>query len=104
MTNLATACSVDVADVVESSEANNSCSDTVTVTGIDLPVQKLTAAGLVNPGDTIVYTLAYENRGALTATDVTISETVPVGTVYVAAGSAAWSCADNYAREHNLST
>ena len=95
LTNLATACSVDVADVVdESNEANNSCSDTVTVTGIDLRVQKLSAAGLVNPGDTIVYTLAYENRGALAATGVTISETVPAGTVYVAAGSAAWSCAD----------
>ena len=43
----------------------------------------------------LVYTLAYRNIGAGTATGVVISETVPDQTAFNAAGSSpGWSCAD----------
>lgn len=95
LSNVSTACSVDTSDAIdESNETNNSCSDSVTVTGVNLSVSKSTTSSVVSPGDTITYALAYENQGNELATGVTLSETVPVGTVFVAAGSGAWDCVD----------
>ena len=41
--------------------------------------------GNVLPGDPINYTLAFTNTGTMTATNVVITDTVPVGATYVAA-------------------
>lgn len=44
----------------------------------------------------VLYTLAYANLGTSTATNVKITETVPLNTNFVAANSwIGWSCADN---------
>jgi uncharacterized repeat protein (TIGR01451 family) len=42
----------------------------------------LTAAG---PGDTLVYTLAYQNTGSASANATTITDNIPAGTTFVAA-------------------
>ena len=47
------------------------------------------------PGNVVVYTLTYINVGDIAATGVTVSETVPANTAFVASASTAgWSCAD----------
>jgi len=61
----------------------------------DLVIDKRADVQIVDEGDTIVYTLAYSNVGDQDATGVVISDSVPVGTVFRAAGSdPRWSCAD----------
>ena len=46
------------------------------------------------PGGAVTYTVDYSNVGDQAATGVTITETVPVGSVFVAAATNPWSCAD----------
>ncbi|WP_054030668.1 DUF11 domain-containing protein [Desulfatitalea tepidiphila] len=41
-------------------------------------------AGIVDPGDTLSYTIAISNTGAIDATGVVLSDTVPANTTYVA--------------------
>jgi uncharacterized repeat protein (TIGR01451 family) len=41
------------------------------------------AGGLVNPGDTINYTIVISNVGVAPATNITVSDTLPTGTTYV---------------------
>lgn len=50
----------------------------------------------VNPGDTVVYTLSYENKGEFKAENVVIKETVPVNSTFNQASSTAgWVCVPN---------
>jgi uncharacterized repeat protein (TIGR01451 family)/fimbrial isopeptide formation D2 family protein len=61
----------------------------------DLVIDKRADVQIVDEGDTIIYTLAYSNVGDQDATGVVISDSVPGGTVFRAAGSdPRWSCAD----------
>ncbi len=53
----------------------------------DKQVEKLVAAEDVLPGDVLVYSLHYENKGDQSATGVALKDPVPANTVYVA-GSA----------------
>lgn len=63
----------------------------MTLTKTDSDVSS-TAGGLIS------YTLTYTNTGNQAATGVTLTETVPANTAFVAAGSTAtWSCADGSA-------
>ena len=58
-------------------------------------VSKTDGGVIVEPGDTIVYTLTYTNTGSVAATDVVITETVPVTTTFVlTASTPGWSCPD----------
>ncbi len=57
-------------------------------------ITKFDGGAAATPGSTIVYTLTYGNRGSREATAVRITETVPAGAIYRAAGSTpGWSCA-----------
>lgn len=64
-----------------------------------LAVSKTAGAGTVGPGQNIVYTLHYSNTGTDQATHVSLSDTLPVNTTFVAAsdggtntaGVAGWS-------------
>ena len=48
------------------------------------------------PGDTLVYTLTYDNIGTRGAAGVEITETVPANATFdVGSSTAGWSCADN---------
>lgn len=61
----------------------------------DLNIVKTADRNTISPGMTVVFTLTYSNVGGQDATGVEITETVPAGTTFDAAGSTAgWSCAD----------
>ncbi|MGK2947075.1 MAG: VWA domain-containing protein [Acidimicrobiales bacterium] len=62
---------------------------------VDLAVEKDDGLVTADPGDTLTYDIDYENLGSVGATGVVLSETVPVGTTFHAAGSTpGWTCAD----------
>lgn len=72
-----------------------STSEILTVTGVDLALSKDDGVLSAAPGDTLTYTLTFENIGNVDATGVAITDTVPLYTVFDLAGSTAgWSCAD----------
>ncbi|MBT4756744.1 MAG: DUF11 domain-containing protein, partial [Chloroflexi bacterium] len=82
-------CTVDPDDVNgEDDETNNDCSDTVVVTGPPPEITKSSDSGgdddgIVEPGDTITYTINIENTSGEVQTDVVISDLLPTGTSYV---------------------
>ncbi|UCE37407.1 MAG: DUF11 domain-containing protein [Thermoplasmata archaeon] len=55
----------------------------VTVTAPDMTITKTANVSEVDPGDTIVYTLFYENHGSGVATDVVVTDTIPLHTTFV---------------------
>jgi uncharacterized repeat protein (TIGR01451 family) len=76
-------------------ESNIDVEQTPVDTRPDLSVLKSTSATGFLPGQTVVYQLDYRNQGNGPATGVRVIETVPEGTVFVAASSTpGWSCAD----------
>ncbi len=66
------------------------------ITGIDLAIVKDDGGVTVQPGDDIIYTLNYTNLGNGPATNVVISDVVPVNTSFNAALSpVGWTCLPN---------
>jgi len=60
---------------------------------VDLGLTKDDGGVTADPGNTLVYTLTYQNLGSNLATGVTITETVPVETSFNSAiSSPGWSC------------
>jgi uncharacterized repeat protein (TIGR01451 family) len=58
-------------------------------------VTKDDSATSVTAGNTIIYTIEVANNGSHDASNVTVSDTVPTGTTFVAASSTGgWSCTD----------
>jgi len=55
----------------------------VSVTVNGKQVKKKIAAKGVQPGDEIIYTLAYVNSGTEAAKDVVISDPIPAGTIFI---------------------
>jgi uncharacterized repeat protein (TIGR01451 family) len=81
-------------DITEITKTNNSASETITVTGIDVKITETDNSGgqAMTPGQVILYTLTYQEAGTLTATGVTITTAVPAYTTFDAADSSAgWS-------------
>lgn len=63
--------------------------------GPDLGVVKSDGGQTVQPGEEVVYQVTVRNDGTRPATGVVVRETVPQGTVYLAAlSSPRWSCSD----------
>lgn len=61
---------------------------------VDLRLLKEDGGITAEPGDTIVYTLRYENRGTQTAAGVFLTEQVPANTTFVGpSGPEGWDCA-----------
>jgi uncharacterized repeat protein (TIGR01451 family) len=50
-----------------------------------ISVEKTVNAATASPGDTVVYTIYYNNTGSVTAGSVWINDTLPVGLTYVSA-------------------
>ena len=65
----------------------------VTVKEAGREVKKRTAAETIEPGEEIIYTIRYVNRGDLEATNVDVKNPVPINTVYVS-GSASGKGSD----------
>ncbi|MEO8502468.1 MAG: hypothetical protein ABI609_01085 [Acidobacteriota bacterium] len=79
----------------DSNPANN-CSTTSTPVGG--PNMTLSKSALPNPvaaGQTLTYTLSFQNLGNLPSSNTILSETVPANTTFTTTGSSAgWSCAN----------
>lgn len=68
---------------------------TVTADAIDMAITKSDPSGPYIPGDTIPYNLQVQNLGNVTATGITVTETVPTDTTFNAgASTSGWSCAN----------
>ena len=82
------------AGYVETNPANNSATDTTAVTvASDLLVQKTSAAGVVDRGQTFSYTITLRNAGPSDARDVTLTDVLPADTTFVSlAAPALYSC------------
>ena len=67
----------------ESNAANNSASDTNTVTGATttLEVAKSDGVAIVNAGTTTTYTITVKNAGSITAQAVSLTDTLPAANV-----------------------
>ena len=74
--------SVKAVDEPQSSTANDSASASVTPPQADLAVTKSVAAARPNPGDSDSFTITVTNNGPDTATNVTLSDVLPVGLGY----------------------
>jgi uncharacterized repeat protein (TIGR01451 family) len=79
----------DAASGSDSNPADNSATDTDTLTGlgVDLALTITDGATTVLPGGAIVYTLNYSNTGNQTASGVVITERLPAGTTFNAGAS-----------------
>ena len=74
------------------------CTATATtmVTGVvDLAITKSDSADPVTAGQLLTYTLTVSNAGPSTASDVEVSDTLPVGVVFQSAGGTGWGCAED---------
>ena len=61
----------------------------------NLTIVKTTEAETANPGDVVVYSVAWDNIGTQAATDVMVTEAVPVGTTFAEDDSSdRWLCDD----------
>ena len=78
-------------------------SETITVTSLDLAVVKTVSNATPNIGDTITYTIQITNNGASDATNVSLTDNLPVGVTYISntvssgffnAGSGLWTVGD----------
>jgi uncharacterized repeat protein (TIGR01451 family) len=87
------ACIDHLNTIVESIETNN-CNTALTVVGTpDLAVSKTALTNPVSPGQNEVYTINVVNIGNVDATAVSIDDTLPVGTTFVAAiGTNGFTC------------
>ncbi len=76
--------------------SNNSDDESNTVVAVpDLIVSKDDGGITVGAGDTIPYTISYQNIGNQEATGVVLTETVPANTAFNAGSSDAWVCTPN---------
>jgi len=84
-TSITNTASVSDVDQVDSDSGNDSDSVVVSPTEALLDLDKTAdTAGPVWPGDTITYTLVVTNRSGVTQTNVTLTDPIPTGAVYVA--------------------
>lgn len=97
VTQLANAAAIadDSTNGADPTPANNGSSVQTPVSAApDLRLSKRANLLAVSPGSPIIYTLTYTNVGAIAATGVVITETVPLHTSFDAAASkpTVWSC------------
>jgi uncharacterized repeat protein (TIGR01451 family) len=72
------------------------CINAAAAAAVDLTMAKSDGGATVAPGGTVSYTLTYGNAGAVSATGVVLSETVPANTTFNAgASTAGWVCVPN---------
>ncbi len=76
---------------------NDSATDTDTlVAAPDLQLVSISnGTTTVVPGNTLTYTISYQNHGNQDATGVTITETLPAGTIFIAAENPGWTLTGN---------
>jgi uncharacterized repeat protein (TIGR01451 family) len=77
--------------------ANNAASQTTTVQGAfaDLSVTKTDSADPVNVGAPFSYTVTVRNAGPSTASNLTLTDTLPAGVTFVSASGGQWTCSQS---------
>jgi trimeric autotransporter adhesin len=74
--------SISATSVFDNTQTDSN-TDTVTVRQVKIEVTKSASVSLVNPGDTVEYTLTYKNTGNEAALDVAIEDILPANVTYV---------------------
>ena len=79
------AISDDNSNGADPNTSNNSAYDSDTVAAPNIVLEKQISSAHTPPnwGDQLTFVLSYVNRGAVTATNVVISDPLPAGTTYV---------------------
>lgn len=86
----------DIGNIRIDPGATTTCTFRNTGTLVDLRLTKSDGGITAEPGDTIVYTLQYENKGTKNAEQVVVTEQVPANTSFVGqTGPNGWSCPAN---------
>ncbi len=65
---------------------------TTSPSGVDLQIAKIASATIIEPGDTLTYTLTITNAGPADATNLIVNDTLPSALHYVSANGGGWSC------------
>jgi uncharacterized repeat protein (TIGR01451 family) len=83
--------SVTTAETDANPDNNSASEDTLVQGRADLAIDKAgpSSAGV---GNVLGYTISVSNLGPSTATGVTVTDTLPAGTTFLAAGGTNWSC------------
>src|SRR6266852_4573162 len=84
--------------------ANNSATATTTINGADLAIAKSAGAGPFVAGGNVNYTITVTNNGPLTATGVTVVDTLPAGSTFVSSTPSQGSCTGTSTVTCNLGT
>jgi uncharacterized repeat protein (TIGR01451 family) len=75
---------------------DNTASDEDAVTPVaDLAITKTDSPDPVLVGGVVTYTMAVSNSGPSTATDVTVTDTLPSGVTFVSAAGTDWLCEES---------
>lgn len=83
LTNTASVGSTETTNGFEPDLTNNTDDESTSVTpAIDLAIVKTDSADPVNAGNDLVYTLVITNNGPSTATDVSLTDTLPAGVTF----------------------
>ncbi len=71
---------------------NSSTASTTVNPSANLSITKTDSPDPVNAGGTLTYTITVSNAGPSTATNVTVTDTLPAGVSYVSASGTGWTC------------
>ncbi len=83
-------------DATDNNPGDNSDTETTNVDGgVDLSLTKTDNPDPVLAGNQLTYTLSVANAGPATATNLTVSDTLPTEVSLVSASGTGWSCSDN---------
>ena len=87
---------VTVSAMTADPQANNNSKslDTVVVAGADLSLALTQSADSILVSGAITYTVVVTNHGPSTATNVTVTDTLPTDDLYMAATGTGWTCSN----------
>ncbi|MFN3191205.1 MAG: SdrD B-like domain-containing protein [Aureliella sp.] len=96
ITNTASVTSTETTGGFETNTNNNSTTEPTTLNpAIDLEVTKVDSADPVIAGNDLVYTMVVTNNGPSTATNVSLSDTLPAGVTFTSGTSTQGTTANN---------
>jgi uncharacterized repeat protein (TIGR01451 family) len=89
---LSNTASVSSAETDTNAGNNSDTADTAVNASADLAIVKTDSPDPVVEGANLTYTLAVMNNGPSSATNVSVTDTLPVGVTFVSAGGTGWTC------------